>query len=367
MKYTQIVNKDIENIISDFGAKELEEKLKNKTLLVTGASGMIGSYLCYVVLYMNQFFNTNTKLIAVVRNPEKLDKYIRDDKYTKVLVQDVVKEFDIDEPIDYIVHAASPASPKIMSTMPVETNLANTLGTANTLKLAHEKNVSSYLFVSSREIYGEPNKGQTLFYENGELGQVNPLIPRNGYAEGKKAAENLCVGYKDEYGLNTKIARLAHTYGPGMSIYDGRVQADFLKNILNNENIVLKSDGSSIRTYTYISDAIEAILLVLLKSKDIVYNISDEKSETSIRELAETLVNLVPEKKLELIFDIPKEEQKGCAAFKMGILSSEKIRNELAWKPRYSISEGFNRTINHLKEELEKTQNTKDVAIKTLK
>ena len=363
MKYTRIIDEDIINIIRDCNPNLLEQKLNNKTVLITGASGMIGSYICYTLLKMNQLFNSNIKIIAAVRNPEKLDSVIANNSNVKVLKHDVIKPFDVEGKVDYIVHAASPASPKIMSKYPVETNLANTLGTANTLELAKEKNSDGYIFISSREIYGEPMEGQTLFYENGLLGQVNPLVPRNGYAEGKKAAENLCAGYKDEYGLNTKIVRLAHTYGPGMSIYDGRVQADFLKNIINNEDIVLKSDGSSIRTYTYISDAISAILLVLLNSEDIVYNISDEKSETSIKELAETLVSLDPSKNLKLIFDIPKETQKGCASFKTGILSSEKLRNELGWNPRYSIKDGFKRTIEHLNDEQKIESNIK----KTLK
>ena len=162
----------------------------------------------------------------------------------------------------------------------------------------------------------------------------------------------MCSGFKEEYGLNTKIVRLAHTYGPGMSIDDGRVQADFLNNILHDENIILKSDGSSIRTYTYIADAIKAMFLVLLKSNEIVYNIADEKSETSIRNLAEILVNIYPDKNLKLVFDIPKVNEKGAASFKRGILSTNKIRNELGWNPKYSIEDGFKRTVDHLEEEL---------------
>ena len=250
-------------------------------------------------------------------------------------------------------------SPKIMSKEPVETNFANTLGAANTLILAKNKNVEGYLFISSREIYGEPMEGQELFIEDGPLGQVNPLVPRNGYAEGKKAAENMCSGFKEEYGLNTKIVRLAHTYGPGMSIYDGRVQADFLNNIVHNQDIILKSDGSSIRTYTYIADAIKAMFLVLFKSKDLVYNIADEDSKTSIKHLAEVLVNLNPEKELKLVFDIPKEAPKGTASFKNGILSTDKIRNELGWKPKYNIEEGFRRTVLHLEETLDLEQEKK--------
>ncbi len=353
MKYTKIVDEDINDIINTFGSVDFVKKLKNKTILITGASGMIGSYLCYTIVKLNELFDTNTKLIACVRHPEKLDSKIKDDKNVLVLKQDVVDQFNIDDDIDYIIHAASPASPKIMKDKPVETNLANTLGTINTLKLAREKNVLGYLFVSSREIYGEPNKGQVYFYEEGELGQVNPLVPRNGYAEGKKAAENLCVSYKEEYGLNTKIVRPAHTYGPGMSIKDGRVQADFLNDIMNDRDIVMKSDGSSIRTYTYISDVVSAMFIILLKSKDIVYNAANEEAETSIKNLAETLISIVPEKNLKLVLDIPKEEEKGVASFRTGIINSYKLIDETGWRPKYDIKEGFKRTIEHLKEEQE--------------
>lgn len=351
MKYTKIVNKDTEDIINQCTPELLVEKLKNKTVLVTGASGMVGSYFIYTFLKLNELYRTNIKTIAVVRNESKLDEYIKNNPKVKTIVQDITKPLKIKNNIDYIIHAASPASPKIMKDQPVETNFANTIGTANTLILANQKQSSGYLFISSREIYGEPMENQELFTEDGPLGQVNPLIPRNGYAEGKKAAENMCVSFKEEYNLNTKIVRLAHTYGPGMSIYDGRVQADFLNNILHNQNIVLKSDGSSTRTYTYIADATTAMLLILLNSKDTVYNVADEASKTSIRELAETLISLEPEKKLKLVFDIPKTVEKGTASFKNGILSTAKIRNEMGWNPIYNIKDGFQRTIEHLKEE----------------
>ena len=350
MKYTKIVDEDINNIIIDSGLVNYIDYLNNKTILITGASGMIGSYLCLSFIKLNELYNTNIKIIASVRNVDKLVDNIRYDNNVEILIHDVIEPYNINCDIDYIVHAASPASPKIMSKYPVETNLANTLGTINTLKLAHDKNTKGYMFISSREIYGEPNPSQSIFTEDGNLGQVNPLIPRNGYAEGKKAAENLCSSYKEEYGLNTKIVRLAHTYGPGMSIDDGRVQADFLKNVINNEDVVLKSDGSSVRTYTYISDAITAMLMVLFKSSELVYNIADENSVVSIKELAECLVNISPGKKLKLVFDIPDGGTKGTASFKTGILSTEKIRKELNWKPRYSIQEGFSRTIDHLEE-----------------
>ena len=339
----RIIHEDCIQIINDNDF----EKLRNKSFLITGASGMIGSYIASVLKVLNDEYNMNIHILLNVRNKNKLRKEILDDSVT-IIEQDVIDRFDIKDNIDYIVHAASPASPKIMKDYPFETNIANTIGTYNTLMLAKEKSVSGYLFISSREIYGEPMGDITIFKEDGFLGQVNPLVPRNGYAEGKKAAENMCASMHEEYGLNTKIVRLAHTYGPGMSINDGRVQADFLNNVINNEDIIMKSEGNSVRTYTYIADAVNAIFKVLLKSSDMVYNISDDK-EITIKELALVLVSLSNNSKL--VMQIDDSLKGGSASFTKGILSNEKIKKELNWEPKYNVYEGFRRTIEYLKEE----------------
>ncbi len=342
----EILKEDLYQIINENdGLKDIY----GKSFLITGASGMIGSYFANTLYLLNEEYNADIKINLLVRDPEKLPEYLKNNKNVNIIVQDVTLPINCEGKVDYLVHAASPASPLIMKEHPVETNFANTIGTANTLNLAKDKKSEGYLFISSREIYGEPRENQEYFYETGPYGDVDQLVPRNGYAEGKKAAENMCVSFKQEYGLNTKIVRLAHTYGPGMSIYDGRVQADFLKNIINDEDIVLKSEGKPIRTYTYISDAISAMFMILLKSKDVVYNISSMNSVTSIRELAETLVKL-SDKNLKLVFDIPKENTNtGTSSFMRGILSSEKLTNELGWTPKYNIEEGFKRTIKYLR------------------
>ena len=339
----RIIHEDCLQIINDNDF----EKLRNKSFLITGASGMIGSYIASVLRVLNDEYNMNIHILLNVRNKNKLRKEFLDDNIT-IIEQDVIDRFDIKDNIDYIVHAASPASPKIMKDYPFETNIANTIGTYNTLMLAKEKSVSGYLFISSREIYGEPIGDITVFKEDGFLGQVNPLVPRNGYAEGKKAAENMCASMHEEYDINTKIVRLAHTYGPGMSINDGRVQADFLNNVINNEDIIMKSEGNSVRTYTYIADAVNAIFKVLLKSSDMVYNISDDK-EITIKELALVLVSLSNNSKL--VMQIDDSLKSGSASFTKGILSNEKIKKELNWEPKYNVYEGFRRTIEYLKEE----------------
>lgn len=346
MIINKIIDEDVQQIIDE--NNDLTE-LSNSSVMITGATGMIGSYFVYTLMKLNEDYNANIKIIPLVRNLNKLHDDILSKNYIHPIVQDVTEKIKYENNIDYIIHAASPASPKIMKEKPVETNFANTLGTAQTLMFAKEHKTKKYLFISSREIYGAPLENQEYFSED-SFGIIDQLIPRNAYAEGKKAAENMCVGFKKEYGLDTKIVRLAHTYGPGMSVDDGRVQADFLKNLLNEENIVLNSDGSSIRTYTYISDAVSAMFKIIIKSKDMVYNVSDERNEVSIRELAETMVKILPEKNLKLEFNIKDEDKDaGYAPFKFGLLSSEKIRNELKWSAKYSVFEGFKRTLDFLK------------------
>lgn len=354
MVYNKIVDEDVLQIIEE--NKKLQE-LDNCTVMITGATGMLGSYFLYTLVKLNEELGKNITIVPVMRNINKLDPELLNKDYIKPVVGDVTEPINYNGDIDYIIHAASPASPKIMKDHPVETNFANTLGTANTLKLAKDKNVKGYLYISSREIYGQPNPGQKYFTEYGSLGQVNPLVPRNGYAEGKKAAENMCSGFREEYGVPTFIGRLAHTYGPGMSIDDGRVQADFLKDVVNNRNIVMKSEGTSVRTYTYVADAVSALYKILLEGKDMVYNVADERNETSIKELAETLTSIYPEKELKVVIDIPEEDKsnkKGEASFTEGILSTEKIRNELGWNAKYNIKDGFKRTLEYLNLELEK-------------
>lgn len=331
------------------------ERLKNKSVMITGASGMVGSYLVRTLYCLNKLKDYHIHIIGVVRNLKKVDNEFLIDPNIEFILHDVTKPFNYEGEIDFLIHAASPASPLIMRDYPVETVAANALGAFYTLQLAKDKNAEEYVFISSREIYGQPYKGQEMFQED-IYGLVDPLDARSCYPEGKKVAETMCAAFRAEYGLKAKSARLAHTYGPGMSIYDGRVQADFLKNVIFNEDIVLKSEGLSVRTYTYISDAIAGIFFILLNGDALAYNIGDENSKISIRELAELLVSITPEKKLSLKFDIPKDRLKGTAPFTSGILDSSRLRS-LGWKPRHTIKEGFKRTINYL--EIEKHLDTK--------
>lgn len=334
----KILKEDLEMIVN---ADLPFEKFKNKTVLITGASGMIGSYLARSFLKLNER-NYNITLIALVRNLDKLGEDIKADKHTIVLEQDVCDDINIDQNVDVVIHAASPASPVIMKEHPVDTIKANVLGTYNTLEVARKNDGCQYLYVSSREVYGQPYENQEYFKEN-DYGFVDPLNVRSCYPEGKKAAENFCVCYKEQYDVNTMIVRPAHIYGPGMSLNDGRVQADFLRDVMNDRDILLKSDGSAIRTYTYIADAILAMFYVLLKGDELVYNIGDESSKVTIKELAETMIK-ASGKDLKLTFEI--KDTKGCAPFTLGILNTGKLR-ALGFKTKYSVYEGLKRLIRY--------------------
>ena len=340
----RVLKEDIEAIINS----DIQwEKMKNTSVLVTGATGMLGGYMLRTLVELNRSRQHGMKLYALVRNPKKMPEDIIED--VELIVQSVTEPVRSDASFDFVIHTASPASPLIMRNDPVGTVAANTLGAYYTLEAAQKSNAKGYIFISSREIYGQPYADQKVFTEE-TYGFVDPLDPRSCYPEGKKAAETMCASFRQQYGLNAKIARLAHTFGPGMSIDDGRVQADFLRNVVNNEDIVLKSEGTAIRTYTYVSDAVTALFYILLNSNDMVYNISSEDSTVSIRDLAQTLVDVSPERGLKLVFDIPESEgNTGCAPFTLGILSSEKLR-ALGWAPHYSLKEGLKRTVEFLEE-----------------
>lgn len=340
----RILKEDIENILK---ADLNWEDFKGTNILITGASGMIGSYMLNTLVTLNNARDYEMSIYALVRNPDKIPDEIR--TQISIIQQSVVEPIVTDIKFDYVIHTASPASPLIMRNDPVGTVAANTIGTFNTLNVAKQGSKKGYLYISSREIYGQPYENQEIFSED-TYGFVDPLNVRSCYPEGKKAAETMCVCFKEQYGVNAKIARLAHTFGPGMPVDDGRVQADFLRNVINNEDIVLKSEGTAVRTYTYVGDAVLALFYILLNSEEIVYNISSEESTVSIRQLAETLVEAYPERGLKLVFDIPESDKNtGCAPFTLGILSSNKIR-ALGWEPIYGLKEGLMRTVEFLED-----------------
>ncbi len=347
-----IIRKDIEEILQ---TNYIDwSRFNGKTILITGANGMLPSYLVYTFLYMNVYFGYDVAVVGLVRNVNKAKLVLGDivtyEKF-ELIAQDVAEPIKINRKIDYVVHAASQASPKYYGVDPVGTINANVLGCINTLKTAYEHNVEGYLYFSSGEIYGIVDSSKFPFTED-DYGFIDLLKVRTCYAESKRMGENLCVAWNHQYNVPTRIVRIYHTYGPGFSMNDRRVFSDFCSNIIHNEDIVLHSDGKAKRPFCYIVDATKAFVKILLDGSDAeAYNMANMDCNVSILELAEALVDLYPEKKLKMRTKILK-----------GDLITDKMKNplmdaepdctklkHLGWLPTIGIKEGFKRTIESYK------------------
>lgn len=330
------------------------ERFKSSTVLISGANGMLPSYMVETLLYLNEQRSYNIKVIALVRNLEKAKKVFANClalESLEFLVQDVANEIHYDGRIDYIIHAASQAAPSYYGVDPVGTFKANTLGTINMLELAKEKQVKGFLYFSTGSAYGDV-EGENVSFEEDKTGVVNPLEVRNCYGVSKRAGENACVCYAYQFKVPTKIVRIFHTFGPKVNLNDGRVFSDFCKNILNNQNIVLKSDGMAKRSFCYVADAVIAYFKVLLDGEiATAYNVGgDQKHEITIKDLSELLVGLYPEKGLKVVFDIDKSSitYTKMRTPQKQILPNLKRINDLGWYQTISVRDCFDRTIRSL-------------------
>jgi len=341
-----IIYEDIKTILSE----NIEWKyLKGKTILVTGANGFIPSYIVYTLLELNnlKFENSPMTILALVRNKEKAAKkfsqFMLNENF-HLIVSDVSQPIQLRENINIIIHAASQASPKYYGTDPVGTLKANTIGTVNMLELARNNGVEKFLYISSGEVYGVLDGSLNMIAES-YTGNVDITNVRSCYAESKRMGENMCVCWSHQYGFHVNMLRLAHTYGPGVELDDGRVFGDFVKNVVHNEDIVLNSDGKARRTFLYISDMIIGLFMVLFNGENgHAYNIGAD-TETEIKELATMLCSLYPEKKLSVKFNEAVKPAGYIRSTSTGaILSTEKLK-KLGWKQQISIEHGFRRMI----------------------
>jgi len=342
-----ITEDDLENIIN---ANLPWSKFENKTVLVTGANGFLPSYMIETLLYLNEKRNNGfTKVFALVRTEK--NAYIRFRNYKNrkdldFIVQDVCNPLNLNEKLDFIIHAASQASPTYYKTDPVGTLCANTIGTYNLLNLAKEQNLEAFLFFSSAEVYG--NSPSDHIQEK-DYGYLDPDNLRSCYAESKRMGESMCVSFLHQYNVPTKIVRPFHIYGPGMNLNDGRVYADFVRDTLYSKEIIIKSDGRAIRSFCYLSDAIEGFFTVLLNGEcGEAYNLGNEKAVTSIKNLAEILVSLVRDKDIRIKFDEKSNQDYLKSEISKTSPDISKI-DKLGWKPKYPLEEGFLRTLKWFK------------------
>ncbi len=330
-------------------------KYKNKTFLITGATGLIGSLIIKNLLYCNRLYQLNIRVLAIVRNCKKAEKIFANELSEKELVlikQDLSCPLQpLNEKINYIVHAAADTVSKNMVTYPADNMRTALVGTMSMLELAKEKHVEGMVYISSMEVYGTINVTDHKI-EEWELGYVNLSDARSCYPEGKRACECLCSSYVAQNGINVCTARLAQTFGAGILPNENRVFAQFAKSVLENKDIILHTAGLSEGNYVYTADAIKAILLLLTEGKKgEVYNVSNEECHMRIRDMAELVAVQVAHGKIKVVYDIPEEKNMfGYAPDVKMHMSNKKIKM-LGWEPQISLLEAYRRMIGYMKRE----------------
>lgn len=329
-----------EDILQIFKQDLPWEKLSGANILVTGATGLIGGCLVETLM-MNP--KRDYQVYASGRNEERARERFK--KFAAhpdfhFIKYDVLQPFVCNVNFDYIIHAASNGSPNFFAKSPVEVMKANIDGVANLMDYGLNHGMKRFLYVSSGEVYGE---GDGRVFTEDYSGYVDCTKPRSCYPSSKRAAETLCVSYGAEYGADVVIARPCHVYGPHFTEQDSRVYAQFIRNVLRGEDIVMKSTGEQFRSWCYVVDCVSALLHILLKGDSgEAYNVADASSNISIRELAETIAEIGGRK---VVIDIPNEdEKKGFNVVTKSVFSTKKLER-LGWLPFYHIDKGLMHTI----------------------
>lgn len=330
-----------------------------KTVLVTGATGLVGANMVRALLAINAYRNTDIRVLALARNPEKARKLLGEDPNLRVVIADLTGNVseafsDIDR-VDYIFHAAAVTSSKMMVQEPVRTIRTSIDGTDNILRLAIKKHCRGMVYLSSMEVYGDVGRYKTDTSDVAEedIGYLDPVKIRSDYPESKRMCENLCVAYAAQFKAPVKIARLAQTFGAGILPGESRVFAQFAGSVIEGKDIVLHTRGLSEGNYCYLRDTIRALLILSVKGEDgQAYNIANEECHTTIAGMAQMVCDRIAGGKIRVIYDIPTENKYGYAADAHMKLNASKMR-ALGWKPEVGLEESYRRLIAGMKKESE--------------
>ncbi len=309
----------------------------NKRVLITGAAGFLGSHLC------DRFISEGFEVIGVdnfITGLRLNIEHMLINPNFKFIEHDIVSQLDIDGPLDFIIHFASPASPKDHLKMPIQTLMANSLGTYNLLELANRK-FARILVASTSEIYGDPKSHpQTESYN----GNVNTIGPRSSYDEGKRFQEAITMAYHRVHGLETRIARIFNTYGPRMKIDDGRVIPAFIGQALENKSLTVFGDGSQTRSFCYVDDLVDGIYKLLYSDYHLPVNLGNP-DEVSILEFAREIIK-VSKLNLGIVFESLPEDDPNRR--RPDISLAKKVLN---WSPKISRKEGLMFTFKFFKDQ----------------
>ena len=324
------------------------EWLRAKRVLITGATGLIGSFLVDALLKLNADEGAAIEIYAAGRSWEGMARRFGaavDDMHFHYVPYDSTRPIDFDFDVDLVVHAATSAHPMAYSTDPVGTMKANLVGTMELLEYLRRHPSARLAFLSTGEIYGENPELPEGFGEE-DHGWVDSMRPRSCYPESKRAAETLVASYVAQYGVNARVARLCHVYGPTFTPQNSRADAQFLRNVLAGEDIVMKSDGSQVRSWCYAADAVNALLWLLRDGEaGQAYNVAGH-AVASIREYAQTLCDLGA---VRLRFDIPPAvERAGYTRVTRAVLNPAKLE-KLGWQAKYDLKTGLQHTYECLK------------------
>lgn len=327
------------------------EKLTGKSVMLSGATGLIGSFLVDVLMEKNAADALGCTVYALGRSEEKAkSRFSRhaSDPHLVFIPYDVKFPLVRDDlgTVDYILHLASNTHPMQYSTDPIGTITTNIIGLQNLLDFAVAHHASRFAFASSNEIYGE-NRGDAEFFAEDYCGYINSNTLRAGYPESKRCGEALCQAYKAQRGLDVVIPRLTRSYGPTMLMSDTKAISQFIKKGIAGEDIVLKSAGTQYYSYQYVADSVSGLLTILLKGENgEAYNIAEEHSDIMLKDLAAIIAEISGK---NVVFEIPDAvEAAGYSTATKARLAGQKLR-ALGWTPEYDIRRGMERTICILK------------------
>lgn len=339
----KIIQEDISDIVNRCHSVK---KLEGSSILITGASGMLASYMVHTVIWLNRHvFKRPCEIYAVGRNKKRLEdkfSYAIDSPHINFVLQDISKDLFQSFPrVEYIIHAASPASFKAYSKDPLATIRCNTTITDQLLDWGYRTNIKGYLFFSSGAVYGNTDEDGGPTRES-FVGRVDPLTLRSCYTESKRCGETICYNYWKHHGVPARIVRPSHTYGPGINKNDDRVFSAFIYAGLASKPIKIKSDGTAKRTFCYLADANAAFWRVLLDGKDgEAYNVGNDKTEVTILEFAEVVAKLL---NVDVALSSEKDIAPKTGVAKRRLLDINKLR-ALGFELRYDLESGLRRVI----------------------